>query len=65
LGKAQRVLAGLAAITRNSGLSDAEIHDVDAFVRRNMIEKWGPERTVASSSSITTDKPLESGRARS
>jgi DNA ligase 1 len=29
-----------------SGLTDAEIRDVDAFVRRNMIEKFGPVRTV-------------------
>ena len=29
-----------------SGLSDAEIHKVDAFIRRNMIEKFGPVRTV-------------------
>jgi DNA ligase 1 len=29
-----------------SGLTDAEIRDVDTFVRRNMIEKFGPVRTV-------------------
>jgi DNA ligase 1 len=29
-----------------SGLSDAEIREVDAFVRRNMVEKFGPVRTV-------------------
>lgn len=29
-----------------SGLTDAEIRDVDAFVRRNTIEKFGPVRTV-------------------
>ncbi len=29
-----------------SGLTDAEIRDVDAFVRRNAIEKFGPVRTV-------------------
>jgi DNA ligase-1 len=29
-----------------SGLTDAEIRDVDAFIRRNMIEKFGPVRTV-------------------
>ena len=30
-----------------SGLTDAEIRDVDAFVRRNTVEKFGPVRTVA------------------
>ena len=29
-----------------SGLTDAEIQQVDAFVRRNMVEKFGPVRTV-------------------
>ncbi|QEH34475.1 Putative DNA ligase-like protein [Aquisphaera giovannonii] len=29
-----------------SGLTDEEIRKVDAFVRRNMIEKFGPVRTV-------------------
>jgi DNA ligase-1 len=29
-----------------SGLTDAEIRRVDAFVRQNMIEKFGPVRTV-------------------
>lgn len=29
-----------------SGLTDAEIREVDAFVRRNAIEKFGPVRTV-------------------
>jgi DNA ligase-1 len=29
-----------------SGLTDAEIREVDAFIRRNMIEKFGPVRTV-------------------
>jgi DNA ligase 1 len=29
-----------------SGLTDAEIREVDTFVRRNMIEKFGPVRTV-------------------
>ncbi len=29
-----------------SGLSDAEIREVDAFVRRNTVEKFGPVRTV-------------------
>ncbi|WP_165069817.1 ATP-dependent DNA ligase [Paludisphaera rhizosphaerae] len=29
-----------------SGLTDAEIAQVDAFVRRNMVEKFGPVRTV-------------------
>jgi DNA ligase-1 len=29
-----------------SGLSDAEIREVDAFIRRNMVEKFGPVRTV-------------------
>ncbi|MFO0892931.1 MAG: ATP-dependent DNA ligase [Isosphaeraceae bacterium] len=29
-----------------SGLTDEEIRHVDAFVRRNMIEKFGPVRTV-------------------
>jgi DNA ligase 1 len=29
-----------------SGLTDAEIQEVDAFVRRNMVEKFGPVRTV-------------------
>jgi DNA ligase-1 len=29
-----------------SGLTDAEIRDVDAFVRRNTLEKFGPVRTV-------------------
>lgn len=29
-----------------SGLTDAEIRDVDAFVRRNTVEKFGPVRTV-------------------
>jgi DNA ligase-1 len=29
-----------------SGLTDAEIDEVDAFIRRNMVEKFGPVRTV-------------------
>ena len=29
-----------------SGLTDAEIREVDAFIRRNMVEKFGPVRTV-------------------
>jgi DNA ligase 1 len=29
-----------------SGLTDAEIRAVDAFIRRNMVEKFGPVRTV-------------------
>ncbi len=29
-----------------SGLTDAEIKQVDAFIRRNMVEKFGPVRTV-------------------
>lgn len=29
-----------------SGLTDAEIAKVDAFIRRNMVEKFGPVRTV-------------------
>ncbi|MDQ2900044.1 MAG: ATP-dependent DNA ligase, partial [Acidobacteriota bacterium] len=29
-----------------SGLTDEEIHKVDAFVRRNTIEKFGPVRSV-------------------
>jgi DNA ligase 1 len=29
-----------------SGLTDAEIREVDTFVRRNMVEKFGPVRTV-------------------
>lgn len=29
-----------------SGLTDAEIHKVDAFVRHNTVEKFGPVRTV-------------------
>lgn len=29
-----------------SGLTDAEIREVDSFVRRNMIERFGPVRTV-------------------
>jgi DNA ligase-1 len=29
-----------------SGLTDAEIRQVDAWVRRNMVEKFGPVRTV-------------------
>ena len=29
-----------------SGLSDAEIRAVDAFIRRNTLEKFGPVRTV-------------------
>ncbi|HEX8199793.1 MAG TPA: ATP-dependent DNA ligase [Isosphaeraceae bacterium] len=29
-----------------SGLTDAEIRQVDAFVRRNLVEKFGPVRTV-------------------
>jgi DNA ligase-1 len=29
-----------------SGLSDAEIRQVDAFVRRNTVERFGPVRTV-------------------
>jgi DNA ligase-1 len=29
-----------------SGLTDEEIHEVDAFVRRNTLEKFGPVRTV-------------------
>ncbi|MCC6241622.1 MAG: ATP-dependent DNA ligase [Gemmatimonadaceae bacterium] len=32
-----------------SGLTDAEIREVDAFVRRNTIEKFGPVRTVTPS----------------
>ena len=30
----------------SSGLTDAEIRQVDAFIRRNTIEKFGPVRTV-------------------
>ena len=29
-----------------SGLTDAEIREVDAFIRRHMVEKFGPVRTV-------------------
>jgi DNA ligase 1 len=29
-----------------SGLSDAEIAEVDAFIRKNTLEKFGPVRTV-------------------
>jgi DNA ligase 1 len=29
-----------------SGLSDAEIKAVDAFIRKNTVEKFGPVRTV-------------------
>jgi DNA ligase-1 len=29
-----------------SGLTDAEIRDVDAFIRRHMVESFGPVRTV-------------------
>lgn len=29
-----------------SGLTDAEIRDVDAFIRKNTLEKFGPVRTV-------------------
>src|SRR5205807_10034480 len=29
-----------------SGLKDAEIREVDAFVRRNTLEKFGPVRSV-------------------
>ncbi len=29
-----------------SGLTDDEISQVDAFIRRNMVEKFGPVRTV-------------------
>jgi DNA ligase-1 len=29
-----------------SGLTDAEIRQVDAFIRRNTVEKFGPVRTV-------------------
>ena len=29
-----------------SGLTDEEIRRVDAFIRRNMVEKFGPVRTV-------------------
>ncbi len=29
-----------------SGLTDAEIRQVDAFIRRNMVERFGPVRTV-------------------
>jgi len=29
-----------------SGLTDAEIREVDAFVRKNTLEKFGPVRTV-------------------
>ncbi len=29
-----------------SGLSDSEIRQVDAFIRKNMVEKFGPVRTV-------------------
>jgi len=29
-----------------SGLTDAEIREVDAFIRRNTLEKFGPVRTV-------------------
>jgi DNA ligase-1 len=29
-----------------SGLTDAEIREVDAFVRKNTVEKFGPVRTV-------------------
>ncbi|WP_165225668.1 ATP-dependent DNA ligase [Aquisphaera insulae] len=38
---------GLVPIAKAySGLTDEEIRKVDAFVRRNMIEKFGPVRTV-------------------
>ncbi|OWK39848.1 ATP-dependent DNA ligase [Fimbriiglobus ruber] len=43
------VWAGDALVTvakAYSGLTDAEIRQVDAFVRRNTIEKFGPVRTV-------------------
>jgi DNA ligase-1 len=30
-----------------SGLTDAEIKQVDAFVKKNTVEKFGPVRTVA------------------
>ncbi len=30
-----------------SGLTDAEIREVDSFIRRNTLEKFGPVRTVA------------------
>jgi DNA ligase-1 len=29
-----------------SGLTDAEIREVDAFIRRNTLEQFGPVRTV-------------------
>ena len=29
-----------------SGLTDAEIKEVDSFIRRNTLEKFGPVRTV-------------------
>jgi len=29
-----------------SGLTDAEIREVDAFIRRNTLERFGPVRTV-------------------
>jgi len=29
-----------------SGLTDAEIREVDAFIRRNTVERFGPVRTV-------------------
>jgi len=29
-----------------SGLTDAEIAEVDAFIRRNTLERFGPVRTV-------------------
>ena len=29
-----------------SGLTDAEIREVDTFIRRNMVERFGPVRTV-------------------
>ena len=29
-----------------SGLTDEEIRKVDAFIRRNMVERFGPVRTV-------------------
>ena len=44
LGQGARQLVPIAKAY--SGLTDAEIRQVDAFVRRNMVEKFGPVRTV-------------------
>ena len=40
------LVAAINVAKAYSGLTDEEIRKVDAFIRRNMVEKFGPVRTV-------------------